>query len=798
MFNKDCINKALEALPSFSAEDLKNYASRIFAERRDSGIPGREGLKQAQAVVNKQVMDNFYEDAQVKLNNIAKVNLRKADIESGKANARDLFVRDPYSNRNFGNNVESAQRSAIDQLSRSFFDELTPEEFAYFRDPKNQEEIINVSKGKRGSPQASKIVNQLNKYIDARNAEMVNSNAMTLENLQTDRFLKANHDASKLMAAGRSLIQAGKSFFKYDQMAAKQRWINTIKPRINLEKTFSLSGAIDKDGNIDMDRVDDILGRTFDNITTGKTEIFTKSSVTTDKDAIRKKSHMFFHWNDLGDFAAYNKEYGTGDLFSAVMADIHGSGNKIGMSRFLGENPYSAFITLEKAQQAVDPKSKGWWDQTGHCFQEVMGTNKIVVSPALATFFGNIRAWTGMSRLGSLVLSSTTDANIAASYARRWGVNYGKALANQFDTVFRQYSDEEKQYIGKLFHANLQSHIGYMGKMIDAQNLSGFTSKVSSLYYKATGMHTWDSGNRIGIMHMMAMHLAEMSNKSMDALSDDLRVQLNKFNITSDEWNALRKQNQNGLFTTDNVNSLSQDEIKELHAKAGNPNMPLYEYRNDLYRKVSSMFDVASQNAILTPGAFEKAFMLQGTKPGTWKGEALRTFMQFKGFPLSYINRVLVQGWKDADGVQAKLGWALSNFGYILPFSYVSTMMYYLGQGQSMPDPEEMNFNDNLNFWAGIAMPGIGSLSMILDKDNQNQNLINSLMTTPSWRFINNALSAPLSLVTGNPETSLKDTKNAGQYIMPGMTAPIISPYIKSFLGDKPYLQPGQAQLYGA
>ena len=61
-----------------------------------------------------------------------------------------------------------------------------------------------------------------------------------------------------------------------------------------MDSTFSRTKAVDLNGKLDDEKADRILDNIFDNITTGKTEIFTKSSVVNDREAIARKSRMFF------------------------------------------------------------------------------------------------------------------------------------------------------------------------------------------------------------------------------------------------------------------------------------------------------------------------------------------------------------------------------------------------------------------------------------------------------------------------------------------------------------------------
>jgi hypothetical protein len=108
------------------------------------------------------------------------------------------------------------------------------------------------------------------------------------------------------------------------------------------------------------------------------------------------------------------------------------------------------------------------------------------------------------------------------------------------------------------------------------------------------------------------------------------------------------------------------------------------------------MFDVACENAVLTPGDWMKTWMIMGSKPGTVPGEAWRTFTQFKGYALNYVDRVLMAGWQDADGAMARLGWGLQMFTALLPMSYASLYLDNAAKGLTMPDWDQMNYNEKI------------------------------------------------------------------------------------------------------
>ena len=230
----------------------------------------------------------------------------------------------------------------------------------------------------------------------------------------------------------------------------------------------------------------------------------------------------------------------------------------------------------------------------------------------------------------------------------------------------------------------------------------------------------------------------------------------------------------------------------------GKTSIPNYQLKNHLYRKVDSMFQVASENAVLSPGDFEKAWLYRGQRPGTLTGEALRTLMQFKAYTMSFIDRVLVQGWKDADTMQQKLGWATSMMMGTLPLSVLSMYLSNVMKGVSMPDWNQMNVSDRRKFLIELIAPSLAMFSGVIDSRNQNSNMVFSFFASPTTRLISNSIATGAALLDGDPKKALKDLKKVGDYMLPISTLPFASPFIRQIFGEEAHLEPGQKVLYGA
>jgi hypothetical protein len=793
----ECIKEAFEALKFFSKEELEEYVQDVFERAKSiDNLKNAKALDKAIKEVNEEKFKSLFEDATVKANNVMKFDRNAKSIKNGKVNMRGLLAS---RGKFLAQNISNAQKAELEKMINYVLGDMSHEEVEHFSSGQFDEVISDIHDGKKiDDPVSQKIADKLKDYFTYRNAQLILSNAMRFDEINEDRLFRAVHDQQKIINANKSLrkIAVERVTKKYSLEGNKERWVNFAKKYLDLEKTFSKTKAKDLDGNLNMPEVDNIMRRIFDNITTGRSQIFTRSVVANDREAIAKKSRMFFKWKDLRSQLEYNREYGKGNLFGMLMSDAQATANKIGVAKMWGDNPYSMYNDLRKVQDDVKPGlGSTWWRNTDNYFKAVMGLDKASVSPTVTNFMANLRTIATMARLPFITVDSISDIGYIASFAQRMGIDYSRAYMNQMSHIFDKFPNEERIRIAKLFKTQVDSHLGYLGRWSEINNANDLLSKISTKFFKANMLEGFDRGNKVGMMHLMAQHLFENSKTKYADLKPELQRWVGKF-MDEKEWDLLRGKNQNKLFTTENVDNLSNDEIKS-HWEGGAKDLPLSEVRDDLYRKVHSMFVVASENSVLSPTEFERAFLLQGQSPGTAPGEMLRLFTHFKMYTLAYVDRVLIQGWKEADSVSQKLKWATSMLMGTIPLSVMSIYFHNLAQGLTMPKLSEMNVPEREKYLLSILAPSLAIFSGMLDARNQNSSMIWSLLGSPSTSLIGNAMAAPFALATGDPKRAGKSLMKAANYIFPIQTTPIISPMIRQAMGDEAHLEPGQSHIFG-
>lgn len=731
--------------------------------------------------MNQTHLQSFFEDALVTQNNNRKFDALADILKTKNINLRSLLTQ-RYTH--LAENLPAHQKAAQQRLYKALFQGMSDEELSYLQNKDNNISIARALDGKPAPALAQSLAKKINGYMDVRNPELIISNALRLREVNKDRFIRAVHDTGLLNQGGRS---AGKVYRlkKPNLNDAKQNWIQFIKSQLDLEKTFGQ--------NLSNSEVEQRLSAIFNNIITGKSEIFTRSVVANDREAIERKAHLFFYWRDHESFLNYSREYGKGNLFQAIVSDLNSSANKIGTAELMGDAPLSVYNDLRKIQQDKKPYGALWYKHTDFVLKQALQQDQTAVSPTLGAFGANIRSLGAIARLSTIVLRSLPDATYIASFAQRWGNSYFKSLATTLSHTFDSFADDERRFIAKQFKLLADSHLGYMARFADLSNGTELIHKVTTHFFRANLLESFDKGNRHSLMHIIAKGLYQQRGQAWKNLKNETRFQLQKYGLEEKEWDLLRSKNQQGLFTTANVNAVTDEELKGLYG----PSKPLYEMRNDLYRKVFSIFSMAADNAVLMPDNFTKAFMYYGTRPGTVTGEALRMIMQFKGFAINFADKILLQGYQDARNTQMRLRWGLSLVAGTLPLSYLANYFDNLAHGKSMPLFSVMNRQEKMDYFMDLVQPNLGIFMQVFDPKYQDKHLIQNLFSSPSVNFLSSVAALGSSTLTLNPKKIAKNLKSMAKNIAPIDTMPVIGPYFNQLLGDKTYLEPGQQLYYG-
>ncbi len=775
----ECVDTARQALNLFTGEELEDYINQVATRTREldrdgAPFPRNAAIKE----INKGHLEGMLEDSARAARNMNKFDKSKAKIDND-ISMQSLLEK---TNKNTDYNVETASNANMQQLHTESFGEMSREELEILTKGNLDDQISAVADGvKTDDPLLKKIGDSLRAYTDKRNARLIKTDAMKVSELNEDRFFRNTYNPSDLVAMG------------------KENWVALHKSLIDVERTFRNTKAINEAGEIDEAMVNEMIGNTYDNIIQGNGVLFTKPSVAKDWAKIERTRHMFYKYKDWKSFNMANNQYGQKSLFKSWLMDIRQSANQAGMADIFGSAPEMMYNELRKAAVAKKPEVSALdsikYRKTDMLFNNLLGVNKGAYNPTIANIGGSIRKISSMARLGLIVARSIPDISNIAGISQRAGFGYWQTYFDSIINAFNIMPSVERKILAKSHSAALNVHMGAVSRHIDTAGMGGVLDKMTNKFFHGIGLESWDKANKLSAMMPVMRGFGRSSEKTFGQLNNQQQSFLRRFNIHDEEWNALRSKSEDRLFTTDNVDRLSNDEIKALWDKSDKLTS-LSDYRSDLYRKVFAMFDTMHEFAVLNPTAYTNMFTTLNTRSGTIGGEITRSIMQFKGYPMNYMRRVWVGGMQDFDSFQAKMMYGLNMALGTMMLASLSEVLSAVASGLTPPDPSKMSNYERYKYFEKILGGGLGVFSTILNDKSDGRTITAALVSTPSVRFVTQPFFTALALTNGDLKGAQKNVRDWAKVANPVGTIPILSNYVDSFLGNKPYLEPGQKPLF--
>ena len=777
--NSECINIAGQSLGLFTSDELEQYIKSVASRERElqkAGVP----FPQEAAIkeINQLNIGALLYDSARAARNIGKFDLNKAKMNKD-INLQSFLEK---TKKNTDHNVETASNATKQTLHTKSFGRMSREDLEILTKSEVDDQIAAVADGvKSDNPAIQRIGESLRNYSEGRNATLIKSDAMRPSELNEDRFFRNTYNPSDLSSMG------------------KEGWVKLHKSLIDIEGTFKNTRAMNTDGQIDDAIVNEMIGNTYDNILQGNGALFTRPDVAKDWAKVERARHMFYKYKDWKSFSMANQKYGQKSLFKSWLLDINQSGNETGLAQIFGSAPEMMYNEMRHVQVAKKPEVSAMdsirYRRTDALFNNILGMNKGAYNPTIANIGTSVRAISSMARLGSIVLRSVSDISNIAGMAQRAGVGYWKPYFNAIVNAFNLIPSESRVILARTMASSMNVHMGTVTRYIDTAGMGGTINKMTNKFFHGVALEAWDKGNRLSAMDPIMKGYGHDSVKSMDALNGQQQSFLNRFNISSNEWDSLRAKTEKKLFSTDNVYKITDSELRDLWNK-GDKLTPFSDYRQDLYRKVFAMFDTMQEFSILNPTAYTNMFTTLNTRSGTAAGEAVRMIMQFKGYPMTYMRRVWMGGMGDFDSNQARLMYGLNMALGTMMLASLSEVLISVANGLTPPDPSKMSSFEKFKYYEKLLAGGLGVFSTILNDKSDNRTVTASLISTPSVRFVTQPFFTALALTNGDLKGAEKSVRDWAKVANPVGTIPVLQPFVDSFLGNKPYLEPGQKPLF--
>lgn len=493
--------------------------------------------------------------------------------------------------------------------------------------------------------------------------------------------------------------------------AGKQKWTESIRGRIDWTRVIDpLTGKpLQRAGGppLDVDVQDSFLSEVYDNIAFGKESreaVYGRPQGTA---MYRRHSEArVLHFRSADDWIAYNRDFGSGDPFQALMSHVHRMARDIVLMRAYGPNPglgveYEAQLWRRKARNSGDEallaKAKSDTTQGMQMFRVLSGGSvpQTALQDWTATFFSSARHLMTAAMLDRAIVASIADINSMRLAASAVGMNPSTLIQRHMDLIVNNMSREDALRAGWI--ADTLADAGTaLARFQQEWAPADFAERISSASMRVQGLAHWTDMARVAFQQEMAGLFAANAGRSLNEVDAPLRALLRKWNVTEQEWLAFTKPEH--MFKAGNgatfaspiwwreATDLPRDQADEIFFKI----QGLVEEQMEFAVPTQSLM----ARGAVDPAAFEMP-------PGSLPYELMKSGLMFKSFAMTFsvnqYRRIMAQ-----PTISSRIGYAANLAAGATIMGALAIQVGELAMGR---DPQDMT---QPMFWGRAAMKGGG------------------------------------------------------------------------------------------
>lgn len=480
----------------------------------------------------------------------------------------------------------------------------------------------------------------------ATNSTDAKAVAKIVKDIQEKARLRANRAGADIGKLQGYITSQTHDMMKIYKVGYK-KWVDDTIELLDIEKTF---------GRADIPRADiiEVLNDLHKDFASGNHMKVSKDPPAL---AFRRKGkniggslskERFLHFRDAESSMKYNSQYGRGNIRETLFESLIGLADKTGLMERMGPNPTETLERVKaKIKDSISNKDQdklnkftGSFKRFDNLMSVIDGSVSVPANQMLAQYGQIFRTIQTTAKLGGAVVSAISDMALAAADLRYQGFgflsSYNNAIVGGFNSVPKQYRREVASMLGVFVDSNKHD---LTSRFSGIQDVNGKMARMTNTFFRFTGLAQWTDRMRVNVSLAMSARIGAASDLNYSALEPDLKNTLNLYDLGEKEWEVIKRavadEGEHRFATPEGVNEVSDDVIKSLYGDV-DPSLK----RQDISDKFRAYFIDRTEHAVITPDARTTAIMRQGLQAGTVSGEALRMIMQFKGFPIAYLQKV--------------------------------------------------------------------------------------------------------------------------------------------------------------
>ena len=585
-------------------------------------------------------------------------------------------------------------------MQQEFHDKL-PHIFKLLRKPKEARPFFNDvvrewrKPGSTSNADARQAAEILGKYAEAARLT-VNRNGANVGRLD-DWGGPQSWDAAEIMKAG------------------KAQWVRDMIVEMDLGRSFG--------EGIDEADAARILSESYENIVLGRGLRVTakeKGQATGPANLARSlEQHRVFHFKDADAYIRVQEKYGRGNVFTGMVDHLQYMARTAANMHAFGPNPQRMVESiLEDQRRAIREGggSEAWklrelkkldadLDEgrglIGRAFVEIMGNTHAAHSISGARWASGARGIESMAKLGGAVFSSFSDMVTMAARLRYQGQSPLAGYAKAFGALLSPWNAEDRRKGALMSGVFSDSILGDIhGRFAAEDNFPGKMSAAQNWFFKWSGLNWWTDTLTNAYAHMQSAWMGEHANVDWAELDNRYRMALEEYGITADDWAKVGQI----VAQEGDYRFIWPEKVAELpDGLFGTKPNEIANGKFDLETKLRMFFTDSANSAVIKPDDRTRTITTQGQMRGTPLGEIWRMVMQFKSFPIAYMQRVLVPALRGRGAARER------DYGGIAHLIVMSTIFGYASmtakdwmKNRTMKDP------NNPETWVAAFLQGGG------------------------------------------------------------------------------------------
>ena len=424
----------------------------------------------------------------------------------------------------------------------------------------------------------------------------------------------------------------------------------------------------------------------------------------------RHGDHRFLVFKSADDWLAYQREFGEGDPFAAMMGHISTMSRDIALMELFGPNPHALWYStpgnkglLETLLDAAPDKAKALRDNNrfNDMWAHITGTANMPVGTRLANTVAGARNLISASSLGSATLSALSDMAFGIFARQINGLPILPVLSSyirQFTTANTREAVRAGLILDSSVHA-MHQQARYLG------SLSGrsWTAYINDRVLTYSGLLAWTQAGKHAFGLAMQAELADQVGKALADVPAALQRTLRRHGFDEAAWDQLR-----GADLGDNARGglLYQPEPGAVFLRPREVGELVDQSLADRY---TSMILRETRFAVPESTLRSRSWLVSTNQPGTLGGEVMRSIGQFKSFGVAVV---MLWGARAASEM-VRLGpvrGALWGSAFLITSAVFGAFSIQLKEIKDGRDPRDMNPLDKMGrkFWGAALLQSGG------------------------------------------------------------------------------------------